>query len=103
LPSDSLQETIAQERERETSAQFFIKVEKSKKAKKSDKIMANINISETSTFTLLDIASICVSNEEPHAEVVSQNNQKYLEVSLLINFFQLNPYLSYIFSEQNGS
>lgn len=84
LPSDSMQETIAQEKERESSAQFFIRVEKSsKKTKRSDeKIMANINISETSTYTLLDIPSICVSSEDPHAEIVLQNNQKYLEVSL---------------------
>lgn len=47
--------------------------------------MASINISETSTFTLLDIASICVSSEEPLAEVVTQNNQKYLEVSYMFD------------------
>ena len=89
MPSDSLQDTIAQEEEREVSALFFIKVEKSaglKKNVKNDKVMANINISETPTYTLLNIVSTCVSNEEPEAEQISQNNQKYLEVSGKICF-----------------
>ena len=49
--------------------------------------MEAITLIETSTHVLLNIPSICLSNEDESAETVKKNNQKYLEVSLDLFFW----------------
>ena len=66
------------EKERETSALFLTNVEA--EAKKEDKNYAKITLNETNTFCLLDIRSVCVSDEDPNCESIKQKNEKYIEV-----------------------
>lgn len=76
-PSDSVQEA-AVDREKEQSALFFINVETKPK---SDLLYETLHINETATFSLLDIPTTCLSDEDPNAEKVKLKNESYIEVN----------------------
>lgn len=81
VPSDSVQDNAAgasNDKDKENAALFYINVEK---ASKKDPKTANINLSETQTFVLLDFPAICVSSEDSSVDLIKQKNQKYAEVS----------------------
>ena len=73
---DSVHELNA-DREKEQSALFFTNVEVKPK---SELLYETLNISETETFTLLDIPTTCLSDDDPNTEIVKQKNEKYIEV-----------------------
>lgn len=85
------------EREREFSALFITNLEK--KAKKEN-TFERINLTETATYTLLDLPSTCLSNEDENAQIVKQNNQKYLEVIFLFLFLSNLKIYIYSFEEK---
>ena len=75
-PGDSVHE-LNGDREKEQSALFFTNVEAKPK---SELLYETLNISETETFTLLDIPTTCLSDDDPNTEIVKQKNEKYIEV-----------------------
>lgn len=80
-PNDSgLQDGII-EKEKETSALFITNIEAETAAhKKSGPKIEKINLSETSTYVLLNLISTCLSKEDENAEKIMKNNEKYIEL-----------------------
>lgn len=72
------------------SAHFFASnLNERRKGVDEEANVEEIGIKETSTFVLLSLSSICVSDEDAdRVEQIKANNQKYLEVLCkLFNFF----------------
>ena len=79
-PNDSgMQEGVFMEKDKETSALFITNIENVSR-QKDGPTTETVNLTETSTYVLLNIPTSCLSNEDENAEKVKKNNQKYLEV-----------------------
>jgi hypothetical protein len=86
---DSFQDGVSSEKDKEIPAQFITNIVKQQNKQHTEKI-ETINVKETPTFVLLDICSLCVSNEDQNIQKVKENNQKYSEVIFLDIFIKLN-------------
>lgn len=87
-PGDSVADGSALDKDKEMSALFFTDVEeKTTRARVDDETYARINLSETSTFVLLDIPVVCISDEDPNIGKIKETNEKYHEVILILKMF----------------
>ena len=77
-----MQEGGAIDKEKEIPALFFINIETPKQAaQESETPVETINLKETQTFVLIDLLTLCVSNDDPNIALVKEKNAKYIEAS----------------------